>query len=155
MHSNLDERPVIEAFLKFISKDDIVCRIVMLPLEEDTRQFNVAPISAAIRYAELSKHAVIAEFSDRRNVRWWRETRTKPDGLWLESRQPVSEDSIVYHGEEGPTWKPTLEPVPLRIPRPTGTPNCSNWQRRSMTRAFGSPRSGCPPIEGGSGTASG
>jgi hypothetical protein len=32
---NLDERPVIEAFLKFISKDDIVHRMVLLLLEED------------------------------------------------------------------------------------------------------------------------
>lgn len=32
---NLDERPVLEAFLKFVSKDDIVHRMIMLLLEED------------------------------------------------------------------------------------------------------------------------
>lgn len=32
---NLDERPVIEAFLKFISKDDIVHRMILLLIEED------------------------------------------------------------------------------------------------------------------------
>jgi Zn-dependent peptidase ImmA (M78 family) len=62
-----------------------------------SEKFSVAPISAAVRYAELAHQPVIAVFSDGRNVQWWRENRARMDGLWLESRQPISEQSVVYH----------------------------------------------------------
>lgn len=75
-------------------------------------QFNVTPITAAVRYAELARHPVIAVFSDGRNVRWWRENRLRARGLWLESRQALSMDSICYHLPSEPDQTPTLEQVP-------------------------------------------
>lgn len=76
------------------------------------KEFEVAPISAAIRYVELAKQPVIAVFSDGRNVRWWRENRQRTSGLWLESQQSLAVDSIAYHVKDTPGHMPALEPVP-------------------------------------------
>lgn len=62
-----------------------------------TEQFQVAPITAALRYVDLAKQPVMAVFSDRRNVRWWRENRSKMNDVWLESQQPLATDSVAYH----------------------------------------------------------
>lgn len=77
-----------------------------------SEQFAVAPITAAIRYAELAPHPVMAVFSDGKNVQWWRENRTRMDGLWLESRQTVSEDSIVFHEAQEKSGDSRLQRVP-------------------------------------------
>lgn len=75
-------------------------------------EFEVSPISAAIRYVELAKQSVIAVFSDGRNVRWWRENRQRTGGLWLESQQSLAIDSIAYHLGSSTGNTPVLEQVP-------------------------------------------
>ena len=81
-------------------------------LEQLSKMFDVAPVTSAIRYAELAKEPVIAVFSDGRNVRWWKEKRDRTSGLWLESQQPLETDSIAYHARDEVDFKPTLEQVP-------------------------------------------
>ena len=73
--------------------------------------FNVSLTSAAVRYAELARHPVMAVFSDGRNVRWWRENR-RVDGLWLDSCQPLSADSIAFYACDGSAPAPALTQVP-------------------------------------------
>jgi Zn-dependent peptidase ImmA (M78 family) len=75
-------------------------------------QFSVITISAAIRYADLAREPVMAVFSDGTNVRWWRENRTRMDGLWLESKQPLSEDCVAYHQARDGSVDCSLVPVP-------------------------------------------
>ncbi len=77
-----------------------------------SEQFSVAPITAAIRYAELAPHPVMAVFSDGRNVHWWRENRTRMDGLWLESHQAISEHSVVFHEARERSGDTYLQQVP-------------------------------------------
>jgi len=79
-----------------------------------SQQFSVAPITAAIRYAELASQPVIAVFSDGRTVHWWRENRARMDGLWLESRQSISDESAVFHEVDNPSGDYTLHQVPWR-----------------------------------------
>jgi Zn-dependent peptidase ImmA (M78 family) len=76
------------------------------------KEFEVAPISAVIRYVELAKQPVIAVFSDGRNVRWWRENRQRTGGLWLESQQLLAVDSVAYHVKDATGHIPVLESVP-------------------------------------------
>lgn len=76
------------------------------------KEFEVATISAAIRYVELAKQPLIAVFSDGRNVRWWRENRQRTGGLWLESQQELAIDSVAYHAKDGSDQTPSLEQVP-------------------------------------------
>jgi len=66
-----------------------------------TEQFSVLPISAALRYADLVRQAVMVVFSDGTNVKWWRESRPRMDGMWLESRQPLSADCVAFHLARG------------------------------------------------------
>ena len=77
-----------------------------------SKQFSVAAITAAIRYAELAPQPVIAVFSDGRNVHWWRENRARMDGLWLESRQTISDESVVFHESESRSGDFSLQQVP-------------------------------------------
>lgn len=74
--------------------------------------FAVSPISAAIRYAELAHQPVMAVFSNGENVHWWRENRSRMAGLWLESRQKISEESLVYHEAKQFTGDWSLQQVP-------------------------------------------
>jgi Zn-dependent peptidase ImmA (M78 family) len=60
-------------------------------------EFMVVPISAAVRYADLARQPVIVVFSDGMTVRWWRENPMRMDGLWLESKQTLSEESVAFH----------------------------------------------------------
>jgi hypothetical protein len=66
-------------------------------IQEISAQFSVTKLSAAVRYADLAHHPVMAVFSDGTNVHWWRENRTRMDGLWLESKQSICEDCIAFH----------------------------------------------------------
>lgn len=79
---------------------------------ELSERFSVAPITAAIRYAELASQPVIAVFSDGKNVHWWRENRARMDGLWLESRQAISEDCVVFHEAREKCGDSSLQEVP-------------------------------------------
>lgn len=83
-------------------------------------KFEVAPIAAAVRYADLAKQPVIAVFSDGRNVKWWRENRSKMDGLWLESKQSLAEDSVAYHHD--PAGEEIVELV--QVPWDAWFPHC-------------------------------
>jgi Zn-dependent peptidase ImmA (M78 family) len=66
-------------------------------ISELSKRFSVAPVAAAVRYVDLAKQPIMAVFSDGKNVKWWRENRPKMDGLWLESQQPLAEDSVAFH----------------------------------------------------------
>jgi len=77
-----------------------------------SEQFAVSPITAAIRYAELAPQPVIAVFSDGKNVRWWRENRARMDGLWLESQQSISADSVVFYEVQEKRGDNALQQVP-------------------------------------------
>jgi hypothetical protein len=60
-------------------------------------QFGVSLTSAAVRWADLSKRALLAVFSDGSNVTWWRRNDGKCNGLWCTSRQTVPEGSATAH----------------------------------------------------------
>jgi hypothetical protein len=75
-------------------------------------KFEVAPITAAVRYVDLAKQPVMAVFSDRRNVRWWRENRSKMNDVWLESQQSLAPDSVAYHHDPAATQDFELAQVP-------------------------------------------
>ncbi len=81
-------------------------------LRELTEAFDVSPITAAIRYAELARQPIIAVFSNGRNVHWWKENRQRTAGLWLESQQPLAIDSVAYHAQSNTSHDITLEQVP-------------------------------------------
>ncbi len=81
-------------------------------IKQLSETFGVAPISAAVRYVDLTKQPVMAVFSDCRNVKWWRENRPRMDGLWLESQQPLAKDSVAYYHAEAGEKAPELIQVP-------------------------------------------
>jgi hypothetical protein len=60
-------------------------------------QFGVSLTSAAVRWADVSKHALLSVFSDGKNVTWWRRNDGKCNGLWCTSRQQVPVDSVTAH----------------------------------------------------------
>ena len=73
-----------------------------------------------MRYVDLAKQPVMAVFSDGRNVKWWRENRPKMDGLWLESQQPLAQDSVAFHHD--PTAEVDHEVV--QVPWGAWFPHC-------------------------------
>jgi hypothetical protein len=81
-------------------------------IKQLSERFEVAPITAAVRYTDLTKQPVMAVFSDCRNVKWWRENRPRMDGLWLESQQPLATDTLAYHHSLDGVAVPILNQVP-------------------------------------------
>lgn len=81
-------------------------------IHEMSTQFSVAPITATIRYAELAPHPVMAVFSDGRNVHWWRENRARMGGLWLESKQQISDQAFVFHEAIEASGETGMQQVP-------------------------------------------
>jgi hypothetical protein len=62
-------------------------------------QFGVSLTSAAVRWADVSRRALLSVFSDGSNVAWWRRNDAKCGGLWCTSRQPIPEGSATAHLE--------------------------------------------------------
>lgn len=92
-------------------------------IQKLSTDFSVSLITAAIRYADLTKQPVMAVFSDGRNVRWWRESRTKMDGLWLESQQPLAEDSVAFHR----VVDAGVKPESIQVPWGAWFPHCQSY----------------------------
>lgn len=93
-----------------------------------SERFSVATIAAAVRYVDLAKQPVMAVFSDGRNVRWWRENRAKMDGLWLESQQPLAQDSVAFHHVSTAEADHTLVQVPFEA----WFPHCSHDEEEEL-----------------------
>lgn len=80
-----------------------------------SEQFSVLPMSAAVRYADLVREPVMVVFSDGLNVTWWRENRPRMDGLWLESKQALSEECGAFHQAKTGEVDHSLAQVPWDI----------------------------------------
>lgn len=62
-----------------------------------SEQFSVSLTSAAVRWADVSNRALLAVFSDGRNVSWWRRNDGKCNGLWCTSHQAIPAGSATTH----------------------------------------------------------
>jgi Zn-dependent peptidase ImmA (M78 family) len=72
-------------------------------------EFNVTLTAAAVRYVGITRQPVIVIFSDGEQVKWMRRNESGSMGdLWMDSKQPLSEDSCAYHearqGGTHETW---------------------------------------------------
>lgn len=58
--------------------------------------FDVTVTSAAIRWTQVANEPVFVVFSDGSNVGWWRRHEPKVAGVWLESKQTISVESLAH-----------------------------------------------------------
>jgi Zn-dependent peptidase ImmA (M78 family) len=65
-------------------------------IKELSLRFNVSLTAAAVRYADISRQSVVVVFSQGGQVTWWRRNERRHIRLWLESRQTVAEDSVMF-----------------------------------------------------------
>lgn len=75
-------------------------------------EFGVSLTSGALRWAEVSKRAILAVFSDGKNVLWWRRNDEKTLGLWCSSKQQISPESRAYAIAHGADEDPNSIDVP-------------------------------------------
>lgn len=59
-----------------------------------SQSFGVSLTSAAVRYAGITRHPVMAVFSDGKQVRWWRRNDERLSGLWCEAEQTIGIGSV-------------------------------------------------------------
>lgn len=83
-------------------------------------RFGVSLTAAAIRWVHVCKEPAVVVFSDGLNVGWWRRQEPKTAGLWLESKQALSIESLAGSMIQGAApstaevpwvaWFPHLQP---------------------------------------------
>ena len=59
-------------------------------------QFNVSLTAAAIRMLLETRHECFLVVSKAKRVQWWLSSSDR-FGLWLESQQPLTAESLAYH----------------------------------------------------------
>jgi hypothetical protein len=64
-------------------------------------RFGVSLTSAAIRWVHVCREPAFVVFSDGANVAWWRRQEPKAAGLWLESKQVLSPESLAHGISQG------------------------------------------------------
>lgn len=65
-----------------------------------------------VRYADLTKQPVMVVFSNAGRVWWWRENRPKTENLWLQPKQELSDESVVFYQARGENEDHSLTAVP-------------------------------------------
>jgi len=92
----------------FVAARDIGMKTAL----EMADECNVSLTSASIRMMEMSKYECLLVFSRDRQVVWW-VSSTDRYGIWLESKQRISRDSIAYHLGETDRGDFSEEEVPF------------------------------------------